>query len=188
MRLGKRARSPCATSSRASAPSGRKDLSPVTVADREAEAKIRDLLAKAHPDDGIVGEEFGQVEGSSGVRWIIDPIDGTKSFVQGVPPYGVLIAREGPDGVDVGCCYMPALDEMVWAAKGEGCWWNGRQAAVSTVAELDKPVSAIHRGRVLPNRAASRSGRSWSPALGCAGGGAIVTATSSWPPPGRGQL
>ena len=114
----------------------KEDLSPVTIADREAETKIRDLLATAYPDDGIVGEEFGRVEGSSGTRWIIDPIDGTKSFVQGVPLYGVLIAREGPDGVDVGCCYMPALDEMVWAARGEGCWWNGRRAAVSAVTEL----------------------------------------------------
>jgi histidinol phosphatase-like enzyme (inositol monophosphatase family) len=113
----------------------KKDRSPVTVADREAEVKIRELLAVGYPEDGIVGEEFGTEEGTSGYRWIIDPIDGTKSFVQGVPLYGVLIARDGPDGVDVGCVYMPALDEMVWAAKGEGCWWNGRRAAVSDIAD-----------------------------------------------------
>ena len=119
-------------------PEWKEDLSPVTVADREAETKIRELLARAYPEDGIVGEEFGVEEGKSGYRWLIDPIDGTKSFVQGVPLYGVLIAREGPDGVDLGCVYMPALDEMVWAAKGEGCWWNGRRAAVSTVDKLDE--------------------------------------------------
>ena len=113
----------------------KEDQSPVTIADREAEATIRQLLASAYPQDGILGEEFGSEEGSSGFRWIIDPIDGTKSFVQGVPLYGVLIAREGPQGVDIGCVYMPALDEMVWAARGEGCWWNGRRAAVSAVGE-----------------------------------------------------
>ena len=101
-------------------PERKEDLSPVTVADREAETKIRELLARAYPEDGIVGEEFGVEEGKSGYRWLIDPIDGTKSFVQGVPLYGVLIAREGPGGVELGCVYMPALDEMVWAAKGEG--------------------------------------------------------------------
>ena len=114
----------------------KEDLSPVTIADREAETKIRTLLAQAYPADGIIGEEFGVEEGESGYRWIIDPIDGTKSFVQGVPLYGVLIAREGPEGVDVGCVYMPALDEMVWAGIGEGCRWNGRRAQVSDVADL----------------------------------------------------
>jgi histidinol-phosphatase len=114
------------------------DKSPVTAADREAENKIRGLLNKAYPKDGIVGEEFGTDQGTSDYRWIIDPIDGTKSFVQGMPLYGVLIAREGPDGVDVGCVYMPALDEMVCAAAGEGCWWNGRRARVSNVARLDE--------------------------------------------------
>ena len=116
----------------------KEDQSPVTIADREAESTIRNLLASAYPQDGILGEEFGIEEGTSGFRWIIDPIDGTKSFVQGVPLYGVLIAREGPAGVEIGCVYMPALDEMVWAARGEGCWWNGRRAAVSVVNEWGK--------------------------------------------------
>jgi len=115
----------------------KKDESPVTVADREAEAKLRQIIGKYYPNDGIVGEEYGVEEGSSGYRWFIDPIDGTKSFIQGVPLYGVLLAREGINGVDVGCVYMPALDEMVWAGRGEGCWWNGRRAGVSVIDKLE---------------------------------------------------
>jgi histidinol phosphatase-like enzyme (inositol monophosphatase family) len=115
----------------------KQDETPVTIADREAELKLRKLIGDYYPDDGILGDEYGAQEGKSGYRWIIDPIDGTKSFVQGVPFYGVLLAREGAEGVDIGCVYMPALDEMVWAARGEGCWWNGRRARVSTVARLE---------------------------------------------------
>lgn len=115
----------------------KEDESPVTVADREAETKLRQLIARHFPEDGIVGEEYGVAAGRSGYRWFIDPIDGTKSFVQGVPLYGVLLAREGAEGVDMGCVYMPALDEMVWAGRGEGCWWNGRRARVSTVERLE---------------------------------------------------
>ena len=119
-------------------PEWKADESPVTVADREAEKKIREMIEKSYPEDGIVGEEFGEKESRSGNRWLIDPIDGTKSFIQGVPLYGVLIAMENVDGVGVGVVYMPALDEMVWAARGEGCWWNGRRARVSDVKELQQ--------------------------------------------------
>ena len=112
------------------------DDSPVTVADREAEVKVREMIEKAYPDDGICGEEFGEKQSRSGSRWLIDPIDGTKAFVQGVPLYGVLIAMENPDGVVVGVVHLPALDEMVWAARGEGTRWQGRRASVSTVSTL----------------------------------------------------
>ena len=117
-------------------PDWKTDNSPVTIADREAEEIIRKLIVKSFPEDGIVGEEFGNKTSNSGFTWLIDPIDGTKSFVQGVPLFGVLIAREGPNGVDIGCVYLPALDEMVWAGRGHGCWWNGRRARVSDVGEL----------------------------------------------------
>ena len=117
-------------------PDWKTDNSPVTIADREAEEIIRKLIVKSFPEDGIVGEEFGNKTSNSGFTWLIDPIDGTKSFVQGVPLFGVLIAREGPNGVDIGCVYLPALDEMVWAGRGHGCWWNGRRARVSEVGEL----------------------------------------------------
>ncbi len=119
-------------------PEWKVDGTPVTVADKEAEAAIRGLLQKAFPEDGIVGEEFNEKVGTSGNRWFIDPLDGTQSFLRGVPFYGVLIAMENPDGVVLGAVYLPALDELVCAAKGEGCWWNGRRASVSDVGELEE--------------------------------------------------
>ena len=80
------------------------DQSPVTIADREAEIKLRELIRIHYPNDGIEGEEFGREEGTSGYSWLLDPIDGTKSFVQGVPLYGVLLAREGAEGIDAAVC------------------------------------------------------------------------------------
>ena len=118
-------------------PDWKTDNSPVTIADREAEELIRKLILNSFPDDGLIGEEFGNKESNSGYTWLIDPIDGTKSFVQGVPLFGVLLARQGPDGVDLGCVYMPALDEMIWAGRGHGCWWDGRRARVSNVSKLE---------------------------------------------------
>lgn len=113
------------------------DNSPVTVADREAEVFIRNRLVSAFPADGLVGEELGRIEGSSGRRWYIDPIDGTKSFVAGVPLFGVLLGLEDDGGQSLaGAVYLPGLDELVCAARGEGCWWNGRRAAVSAVADV----------------------------------------------------
>jgi histidinol-phosphatase len=112
------------------------DRTPVTAADREAEDLIRGRIEAAYPRDGILGEERGEKPGTSGRRWIIDPIDGTKSFIQGVPLFGVIIGLEGPEGAEGGAVYMPALDELVCAARGEGTWWNGRRARVSAVSDL----------------------------------------------------
>lgn len=113
------------------------DDSPVTEADRAAERGIAGLIRDRFPDDAIVGEEFGDHAGRTGRRWIIDPIDGTKSFVHGVPLYGVMICVE-IDGVpSVGVVHLPAMNEMVCAARGSGCTWNGRPASVSTVSRLE---------------------------------------------------
>ncbi len=115
------------------------DATPVTAADREAEEIIRLGLQQVFPIDGVLGEEFGEKSGSSGRCWIIDPIDGTKSFIKGVPLYGVLVALEDEKGeVVVGAVYLPGLDEMVHAAKGLGCWWNGRRTRVSAVKNLSE--------------------------------------------------
>ncbi|MEE2658136.1 MAG: inositol monophosphatase family protein [Candidatus Latescibacterota bacterium] len=115
----------------------KEDDSPVTVADREAESCIRELVARAYPQDGLVGEEFGEQAGRSGRRWFIDPIDGTKSFVQGVPLYGVLIGLQAASGmVTAGAVYFPGMDELVYAGRDEGCWWNGRPCRVSEVSTL----------------------------------------------------
>ncbi len=112
------------------------DDTPVTAADRQAEQKLRELIARYWPDHGIVGEEFGSRESPSGLTWILDPIDGTKSFVHGVPLYAVLIALTDGQAPLLGVAHFPALGETVYAARGEGCYWNGRRARVSTVREL----------------------------------------------------
>ena len=111
---------------------------PVTVADREAEAYVRAEVEKYYPGHAIVGEEYGENEEQHPFRWIVDPIDGTISFVQGVPLYGVLIALEIEGVVKVGAAYFPPLDEMLTAADGLGCWWNGRRARVSGVDKLSE--------------------------------------------------
>lgn len=96
------------------------DGSPVTTADREAERLIRRLVAGRFPSDGVLGEEFGEEPSSSGFRWLIDPIDGTASFVRGVPLYGTLIGVEHLGIPAAGVIHMPALAETVHAATGLG--------------------------------------------------------------------
>ena len=113
------------------------DGSYVTIADREAEAYVRRQIAERFPDDGIVGEEEGESAGRSGRRWIVDPIDGTFAFVHGVPFYGVLIGLEIDGEPSVGVVNIPALDEMVSAAKGVGCFLNEEPARVSDTARLE---------------------------------------------------
>ncbi len=113
------------------------DLSPVTAADRESEQLIREEIERRFPDHGIVGEEFGERRAGTGRRWIIDPIDGTKSFIRGVPLYGVMLALEENDEATLGVLHFPALAETVWAARGHGCWFNGKRARVSEVATLN---------------------------------------------------
>ena len=134
------------------------DRSPVTRADRQAEELIRGAIEKAYPRHAIVGEEFGvkETEGATH-RWFIDPIDGTKSFMRGIPLYAVLIGLEIEGRLAAGAAYFPALDEMIAAADGEGCWWNGRRARVSQVAALSgawvtttDPGSFDQAGRTKP--------------------------------------
>ena len=114
----------------------KRDGSVVTVADREAEALLRKRIMERYPNDGIVGEEFGVLEGRSGRRWIIDPIDGTFSFTRGVPLFGVLVGVEVNGQPAVGVAHLPALRETVAAAFGLGCTWNGVRASTSAVATL----------------------------------------------------
>jgi myo-inositol-1(or 4)-monophosphatase len=115
------------------------DDSPVTIADRRAEELIRGRIEKRFPGHAIVGEEYGLLETQDAShRWFIDPIDGTKSFMRGVPLYAVLIGLEIEGRVEVGAAYFPALDELVAAASGLGCWWNGRRAHVSDVSSLSR--------------------------------------------------
>lgn len=116
------------------------DHSLVTAVDREIETLLRERIAKAFPDDAIIGEEEIARSGSSNRRWIIDPIDGTYSFVHGVPLYGVLIGLEIEDEAVLGVINLPALNEIVHAARGFGCFWNGKRARVSTVSSLSEAL------------------------------------------------
>lgn len=108
------------------------DGSEVTRADREAEAVAREWIERRFPHDAILGEEFGSEQKAGGRRWIIDPIDGTRSFVRGVPLWGSLVALEEDGVVVAGAINCAATGDFLVAAKGEGCWHNGSRAAVSS--------------------------------------------------------
>lgn len=113
------------------------DGSPVTEADREAEDAVRRIISGAFPGHDILGEERGATDLGAEYRWIIDPIDGTKSFVQGVPLYSTLVAVEHRGDPIVGIVNLPALGELVVAARGQGCTWNGSPCRVSQTQALD---------------------------------------------------
>ena len=118
------------------------DGSPVTEADTGAERVLREAIGEAFPGDAILGEEYGEAEGDSGYRWILDPIDGTVSFVHGVPLYGTLVGVFRGDEPAVGVVHMPALSETVFAARGGGAWWipgpgqDARAAGLTTTSDL----------------------------------------------------
>jgi myo-inositol-1(or 4)-monophosphatase len=120
------------------------DQTPVTIADRKAEELIRRRIEVQYPRHAVWGEEGGEkaVAGATH-RWFIDPIDGTKSFIRGVPLYAVLLGLEIEGQIEVGVAHFPALGETVAAASGEGCWWNGRRAWVSSVQSLSQALVAF---------------------------------------------
>jgi myo-inositol-1(or 4)-monophosphatase len=117
------------------------DDTPVTAADRKAEELIRGRIERRYPHHRIVGEEFAS-KGSdpSTPCWWIDPIDGTKAFVRGVPLYGVLVGLEVENRIVAGVANFPALGEMIYAADGSGCFLNGRRCAVSTTSSLARSI------------------------------------------------
>ena len=127
----------------AARPEFKEDETPVTVADREAEKLIRARISDRYPAHAILGEEYGEENAGSDHRWIVDPIDGTKAFVRGVPLYGVLIGLEIEGVCEVGAAYFPALDEMLYAATGEGCFSNGRRAHVSSTRSLREGIACF---------------------------------------------
>ena len=144
------------------------DGSYVTIADREAEKYLRRQIAERFPDDGCVGEEEGESTGRSGRRWIVDPIDGTFAFVHGVPFYGVLIALEIEGEATVGVVNIPALGELVSAAKGLGCFLNGEAARVSDTAELKDALllSTDFASSTERLRARAKTSRTWGDCYG----------------------
>jgi histidinol phosphatase-like enzyme (inositol monophosphatase family) len=154
----------------------KRDGSPVTIADRGAEEIAREWIRARFPADGIVGEEFGETAGTSGRRWVIDPIDGTKSFVRGVPLWGSLVAVLDGEHVLAGAANFPATAESVAAAAGGGCWYNGSRAAVSAVSTLADATVLITDDRAFasPGRRrgwdhlwqAAAISRTWGDAFG----------------------
>ena len=119
------------------------DETPVTRADKEAEETLRNHLAHEFPNDAIVGEEFGTQSGSTDYTWYLDPVDGTKSFVRGIPLYGTMMGLENKDKAVAGVIVFPALNEIVYAAKGLGAWWSDqldpvtpKRARVSNISQL----------------------------------------------------
>jgi len=124
------------------------DLTPVTQADREAEKTIVGILSHAFPDHGFLGEEFGE-RGRDDVRWIIDPIDGTKNFIRHIPVWATLIALEERGDVTVGVIYNPVTGDLCTARRGHGAYLNGVRLAVSPVATLGS-AALVHAGlRIL---------------------------------------
>jgi histidinol-phosphatase len=152
------------------------DGSPVTAADREAEKVMRAMLKARFPDHGIVGEEQGEEAGTAPVRWIIDPIDGTRTFIRGVPFYGTLVGVEVNGEAVVGAIAIPALDELVVAGRGLGCTWNGRRCAVSQVASMADALVVSTDERAVRRRLgteradalqdATALGRTWADCYG----------------------
>jgi histidinol-phosphatase len=117
------------------------DLTPVTDADRAVEREIRRLLGLGRPADAVLGEEFGANDGSASRRWIVDPIDGTKNFVRGVPVWATLVGLQADGEMTVGVVSAPALGRRWWAARGLGAWTRSgtsraRRCTVSRVADL----------------------------------------------------
>jgi histidinol-phosphatase len=112
------------------------DESPVTIADRQAEHLLRDVIRKYFPNDGLLGEEHGEEAGSSGYRWIIDPIDGTRSFVRGVPIWGTLIGLEYQGELIAGVARVPPLGVTYRALRGDGAFRDNRRLHVSNIDQL----------------------------------------------------
>jgi len=160
------------------------DGSPVTEADRGAEELLRRRILEQFPDDAILGEEFGETDGNSGFRWVLDPIDGTKAFIAGVPLYTTLVAVLEGESPQIGVINAPAAGEMVYALRGKGCWHTlaggkPQQARVSEVSDLGEAacvtssIKSFTTERKIDARpvwdqlqAACRISRTWGDAFG----------------------
>jgi fructose-1,6-bisphosphatase/inositol monophosphatase family enzyme len=120
------------------------DDSPVTVADRETEQAIARLVEERFPADGLLGEEGARKDSANGRRWIIDPVDGTRDFVRGNPAWAVLLGFEAAGEVEAGFAYLPAMDQMFCAARGEGAFLNDSAIHVSSVSGPRRAVLCLN--------------------------------------------
>jgi histidinol-phosphatase len=136
------------------------DLSPVSDADRDAEQAIRERVASSGRGEGVLGEEFGDDGGDA--KWIVDPIDGTMSYVRGIPVWATLLALEREGEVVLGLVSAPALGRRWWAARGGGAFADGRTCRVSEIARLEDAVVSTTSQRGMPERWTEIVDRSWS--------------------------
>jgi len=137
------------------------DLTPVSEADRAAEEAVRALVAASGRGEGVLGEEGGG-GGGAGAAWIVDPIDGTRNYVRGVPVWGTLLALERDGVVEVGLVSAPALGRRWWAARGEGAWADGSRCAVSAVARVEDAVVSTTSTRDMPGGWQTLTSRAWA--------------------------
>lgn len=124
------------------------DRSPVTQADRAIEAFLREQIEQHYPAHEIVGEEFGESEQESNYRWIIDPIDGTKSFMRAIPTFSTLLGLEIDGEIQLGVASFPALGERIYAIKGGGAWWVQEKGMPPVKAQVSK-ISSLSDGMVM---------------------------------------
>ena len=114
------------------------DDTPVTATDRDSEAAIKRVLEPVIPGCGFLGEETGEVQGGGDARWIVDPLDGTKKFVRGLPFFGPSVALERDGRIVLGAIHLPVLRETLWAERGTGAFLNGHPIKVSEQGQLDR--------------------------------------------------
>lgn len=134
------------------------DDSPVTRADKEAEELLRARLEAACPDDTIIGEEYDDKPGTSGYKWYLDPIDGTESFVRGVPMFGTMVALERLGDPVAGVIAFPALGEIVYAATGTGAWWATNANDATGISTLERRQAKVSSVSALGEAAVSTTG------------------------------
>jgi histidinol-phosphatase len=136
------------------------DLTPVSEADRAAEEAVRALVADRRSGEGVFGEEQG--DDGDAVRWIVDPIDGTRNYVRGVPVWATLLALEREGIIDVGLVSAPALARRWWAARGEGAWANGERCRVSAIGRIEDAVVSTTSRPDMPTGWAELTRRAWA--------------------------
>jgi histidinol-phosphatase len=140
------------------------DLTPVSEADRAAEDTVRSVVAASGRGEAVFGEEAGESagDGDAAARWIVDPIDGTRNYVRGLPVWATLLALERDGVIDVGLVSAPALGRRWWAARGAGAWANGSACRVSEIARFEDAVVSTTSARDMPDGWRALAGRAWA--------------------------
>jgi histidinol-phosphatase len=136
------------------------DLSPVSEADRAAEEAIRERVSSSRRGETVLGEEFGDDGGDA--KWIVDPIDGTTSYVRGVPVWATLLALQREGTVELGLVSAPALGRRWWALRGEGTFANGERCRVSSISRVEDCAISVTSARRMPSGWSTLVQRAWS--------------------------